>query len=147
MCIECKFVVFTLESGFGRYAFDAHRVNPPQEVDWNQIATESQPNSLFIHRITIKSRMVTPPWTATLSKLLHLGCHTHCICCPRYELWWPIMLGHYWLDAFEKETAYQVVLCSSSKFTFHIVYYQRQGKANNWTDFSVCFDTSRTLAR
>ena len=30
----------TLESGLGRCAFDAHRVNPPQEVDWNRIATE-----------------------------------------------------------------------------------------------------------
>ena len=102
------------------------------------IATESQPNSLFIHRVTIKSCMVTPPWTATLSKLSRLGHHTCCIRRPRYKLWWPIMLGHYWLDAVEKETAYQVVLCSSSKFTFHVVYYQQKGKANNWMDFSVC---------
>ena len=98
------------------------------------IGIESQPNSLFIHQIMIKSSTVTPPWTATLSKLSHLGCHTHCIPRSRYELWWPIMLGHYWLDAVGKETAYQVVLCSSSKFTFYVVYYQRQGKANNWTD-------------
>ena len=92
------------------------------------IGTESQPNSLFIHRITIKSRTVTPPWTATLLKLSRLGRHTHCIHHPRYKLWWPIMLGHYWLDAVEKETAYQMVLCSSLKFMFHIVYYQWQGK-------------------
>ena len=47
------------------------------------------------------------------------------------------MLGCYWLDAAEKETAYQVVLCSSTKFMFHVVYYQQQGKANNWTEFCV----------
>ena len=95
---------------------------------WRWIGTESEPNSLFIHRITIKSRTVTPPRTATLSKLSRLGHHTRCIRRPRYKLWWPIMLGHYWLDAVEKETAYQVVLCSSLKFMFHVVYYQWQGK-------------------
>ena len=35
-----------------------------------------------------------------------------------------------------------MVLHSSAKFTFHIIYYQQQGEANSWTDFSVCFDTS-----
>ena len=40
----------------------------------------------------------------------------------------------------KKDTTYQVVSCSSSKFTFHVVYYQRQGMANNWMDFSVCFE-------
>ena len=137
MRIKCIFVVFILESGFGWCALDVHRVNPPLEMDWNW----SGMNSLFIHLIMIKSCMVTPPWTATLSKLSHLGHHTCCIRRPRYELWWPIMLGHYWLDAVEKETACQVVLCSFSKFTFHAVYYQRQGKANNWTDFSDCVTT------
>ena len=39
MRIECAFVVFTLESGFGRCTFGAHRVNPPLEVDWNRIGT------------------------------------------------------------------------------------------------------------
>ena len=117
------------------------------EVDWNWIGTESEPNSLFIHRTTINLRMVTPLWTATLSKLCIWGHHKCSICRPRYELRWSIMLGCYWLDAADKETAYQVVLCSSSKFTFHFVYYQWQGKANNWTNFSVCFDTSRMLAR
>ena len=87
---------------------------------WRWIGTESEPNSLFIHRITIKSRTVTPPRTATLSKLSRLGHHTRCIRRPRYELRWPIMLGRHWLDAVEKETAYQVVSCSSSKFMFHI---------------------------
>ena len=28
------------EFGFGRCAFDAHRVNPPLEVVWNRIQTE-----------------------------------------------------------------------------------------------------------
>ena len=40
MCIECAFIAFTLESGFGRCALDAQRVNPPLEVDWNRIGTE-----------------------------------------------------------------------------------------------------------
>ena len=44
------------------------------------------------------------------------------------------------------ETTYQVASCSSSKCMFHVVYYQWQGKANNWTDFSVRFDTSGMLA-
>ena len=57
------------------------------------------------------------------------------------------MLGRSWLDAAENENAYQVVSCSSLKFTFRIVYYQQQGKANNLMNFSVCFDTSRMLAR
>ena len=90
---------------------------------WRWIGTESEPNSLFIHRITIKSCTVTPPWTAASTKLSHLGRHTCCICHPRYWIRWSIMLG--WLDAAENETAYQVISCSSSKFTFHVVYYQR----------------------
>ena len=56
---------------------------------------------------------------SNIVKFLCLGHHyTHCICCPGYELWWPIMLECYWLDAAKNETAYQVVSCSSSKFTF-----------------------------
>ena len=57
------------------------------------------------------------------------------------------MLGQYWLDAAKKETADQVILSSLSKFTLHVFYYQQQGKGSNWTDFSVCFNTSRMLAR
>ena len=113
---------------------------------WRWIGSEFEPNSLFIHRITIKSCMVIPLWTATLSKLYVWGHHTCCICRPRYELQCPIMLGRYWLDGVDKETTYQVVSCSSSKFTFHVVYFQRQDKTNNLTDFSVCFDKSRMLA-
>ena len=75
---------------FGRCAFDAHQVNPPQEVDWNQIATEF----IVYSSNNDKSRTVTPPWTATLSKLSRLGRHTRCIRRPRYELWWPIMAYH-----------------------------------------------------
>ena len=59
---------------------------------WRWIGTESEPNSLFIHWITIKSCTVTPPWTAALLKLSRLGRHTRCIHCPRYELQWPIMM-------------------------------------------------------
>ena len=106
-----------------------------------------EPNSLFIHWITIKSHTVTPPRTATLSKLSLLCRHTRSIRHLRYKLRWPVMLGWYWLDAAKNETTYQVVLCSSSKFTLHVFYYQWQGKGSNWTDFSVCFDTSRMLAR
>ena len=95
--------------------------NPIHLCRW--IGTESEPNSLFINWITIKSCTVTPPWTAILSKLSRLGRHTCCICRPRYWIRWSIMLG--WLDAAENETAYQVISCSSSKFTFHVVYYQR----------------------
>ena len=84
---------------------------------WRWIGTESEPNSLFIHRITIKSHTVTPP---RLLKLSRLGHHTCCSHCPICKLWWPIMLGHHWLDAVEKETVYRVVSCSSSKFMFHI---------------------------
>ena len=79
---------------------------------WRWIGTESEPKSLFIHRITIKSRTVTPLWTATLSKLCVWGHHKCRICRPRYKLRWPVMLGHYWLDAVDKETTYQVVSCS-----------------------------------
>ena len=122
MRIKCAFVTFTLESGFGRCAFNAHRVIHL----WRWIGTESEPNSLFIHRITIKSCTVTPPRTATLLKLSRLGHHTCCIRRPRYELRWPIMLGRHWLDAVKKETAYQKVSCSSSKFTFHIVYHSNK---------------------
>ena len=49
------------------------------EVDWNRIRTK-----LIVY---LKS------------------CPGHHICCirrPRYELWWPIMLDRYWLDAFTK---------------------------------------------
>ena len=86
----------------------------------NQIGTESEPNSLFIHRITVKLHSVTHPQTAALSKLLCLGHHTCCI-----QLQWSVMLGHSWLDAAENETAYQVISCSLSKFMFHVVYYQQ----------------------
>ena len=96
---------------------------------WRWIGTELEPNSLFIHWITIKSCTVTPPRTATSSKHLLLGQHTCSIHRLRYELRWPVMLGQYWLDAAKKETAYQVISCS------------------NWMDFSVCFDTSKMLAR
>ena len=107
--------------------------NPPLEM----IGAESEPNSLFIHWITINSHTVTTPWSAALSKLSHLGHHTCCIRYPRYQLQWPVMLGCSWIDAAENESAYQVISCSLSKFTFHVVYYQRQGKANNWTKFDV----------
>ena len=43
-----------------------------------------------------------PPWTAALSKLSRLGHHTCCIRRSRYQLQWPVMLGHSWLDATEK---------------------------------------------
>ena len=49
MLIEWAFIVFTLESGFGWWAFDAH---PPQEVDWNRIATEFIVYSLNNDKIT-----------------------------------------------------------------------------------------------
>ena len=137
---QCTLVVFTLESGLGRCELKVYWTNPHMEV-------ESEPNSLFIHRITIKSCTVTPPQTATSSKLGLLGHHTCSIHHLRYELRWPVMLGQYWLDAAKKETTYQVVSCNSSKFTLHVFYYQRQGKGNNWTDFSVCFGTSRMLAQ
>ena len=64
----------------------------------------------FTHRITIKSCTVMPPRTAVLSKLSRLGHHTCCICCSRYQLQWPVMLGRSWLDAAENETAYQVIV-------------------------------------
>ena len=102
----------------------AHRVNPSKEVDWNRIATEfivySSNNDKIKHGYAPTNSNIVEAFSSRLPW--------------RYELWWPIMLGHYWLDAVGKETAYQVVLCSSSKFTFYVVYYQRQGKANNWTD-------------
>ena len=107
---------------------------------WRWIRTKSKPNSLFIHRITIKSRTVTPPRTATSSKLSFLGHHTRCVCCLRKELRWPVMLGQNWIDAAKKETVYQVVscTCSLSKFTLHVFYYmyQRQGTVREvigWT--------------
>ena len=103
---------------------------------WRWIETKLEPNLLFIHWLTIKSCTVTPTWTATLSKLSLLGHHTRCTCHPRYELWWPVMLGHYWLVSAKKDR----LPC-----TFHVVYYQWQGKENNWTNFSICFDTSRML--
>ena len=108
------------------------------------IGTESEPNSLFIHQNNNKITHSYTPQTAASSKLLLLGHHTCCICCLRYELWWPIMLGHYWLDATKKRL---LISCSLLKFTFHVIYYQRQGMANNWMDFSVCSDTSRMLAQ
>ena len=118
-----------------RFWANAHRVNPPQEVNWNWIATEFTVYSSNNNKITHGYAPMNSNIIEAFASIRH----------PRYELWWPIMLGHYWLDSVKKETAYQVILCSSSKFTFHVVYYQRQGKANNWTDFSVCFDTSRML--
>ena len=103
---------------------------------WRWIETKLEPNLLFIHWLTIESCTVMPPWTAKLSKLSLLGHHTRCTCHPRYELWWPVMLGHYWLVSAKKDR----LPC-----TFHVVYYQWQGKENNWTNFSICFDTSRML--
>ena len=50
---------------------------------------ELELNSLFIRRKAIKSRTITPPQTAALSKLSRLGHHSHhtrCIRRPRYEL-------------------------------------------------------------
>ena len=142
-CIECAFVVFTLESGLGQCALDAHQVNPPLEV---RIGTEfivySSNNDKIMHGYTplnsniVKALRLRPPQTLYLPSKIRTT-----------KLRWPIMLGWYLLDAVDKETTYQVVLCSSSKFTFHVVYYQRQCKANNWMDFSVCFDTSRMLTR
>ena len=102
MHIECAFVVFKLESGFGRCALDAHRVNPLLEVDWNQIRTE------FIV-YSSNNNKITHSYTPMNSNTLRLGHHTHCVCRPRYELRLPILLGCYWLDAVDKETAYQVV--------------------------------------
>ena len=118
--IQCASNAHSLCSHLNLVLGDAHWMHIESIHLWRWIRTESEPNSLFIHRITIKSRMVPPPQTATSSKLSRLGHHTRCICHPRYELRWPIMLGRHWLDAVEKETAYQVVSCSSSKFTFHI---------------------------
>ena len=122
---------------------DAHQVNPPLEVDWNRIWTDFIVNSLNNDKITHGYASMS----SNIVEALHLCHHTRCICHPRYELQWPIVLGRYWLqsvDAVDKETAYLwVVSCSSSKFTFH---YQWQGKTNNWMDF-VCFNTSRMLAR
>ena len=114
--------IYTLRSQFGLGLCELN-------ANWMRIEIELEPNSLLIHRPTIKSCTVTPPQIAALSKLLYLGYHTRCIRCPRYEPQWPIMLGCYWLDAAKNETTYQVVLCSSSKFMFHIIYYQRQRKA------------------
>ena len=118
---------------------DAHSIRIESIHLWRWIGTESEPDLLFIHWITIKSRTVTPPRTATLSKLSRLGHHTRCIRHPRYEVRWPIMLGRHWLLAVEKEIAYRVVPCRSSKFTFHIVCYSDK-------EF-VCFDASRMLAQ
>ena len=114
---------------------------------WRWIGTESKTNSLFIHRKTIKSHTATLPRTATLSKLSLLGHHTCSIRCLRYELRWPVMLGWYWLDAAKKTqfTKWSHVVRQSSRPT--VFNYQRQGKGSNWTDFSVCFDTSRMMAR
>ena len=54
---------------------------------WRWIGTESELNSMFIHRITIKSRTATPPQTAaSSSKLSLLGHHTRSIRRLRYEL-------------------------------------------------------------
>ena len=119
MRIECALVTFTL---------CVHN-SVRGDVNWMRIqrwiGTESELNSLFIHQITIKSHTVMPPWTVALSKLSRLGRHTCCIHRPRYWIQWSIMLGCSWLDAAENKTAYQVISCSSSKFTFHVVYYQR----------------------
>ena len=66
-----------------------------------------EPNSLFIHRIMIKSSTVTLPMNSNIVEALCLGHHTCCICHPIYEQQWPIILGCYWLDAVNKETIYQ----------------------------------------
>ena len=84
MRIECALVMFTLfihKSILGDGNWMRIQPNPPLEV----IGTESKPNILFIHWITIKSHTVTSPWTAALSKLSRLGHHTCCIRCPRYH--------------------------------------------------------------
>ena len=75
--------------------------------------------SLFIHRITIKSHTVTPPRTATLSKLSLLGHHTRTIRHLRYKLWWPVMLEWYWLGAAKKRplTKWSHVVHQSSPWT------------------------------
>ena len=106
--IQCAFVAFTLESSFRMRIESIHL--------WRWIGTEF----IVYSSNNDKLRMVTPPRTASLSKLSRLGHHRRCIRCPRCELRWPIMLRRHWLDAVEKETAYQVVSCSSSKFTFHM---------------------------
>ena len=80
---------------------DAHSVRIESIHLRKWIGTE---NLLFIHRIAIKITNGYAPHERCRS--LHLGHYTRCICCPRYELRWPIMLGCYWLDAVNKETAY-----------------------------------------
>ena len=100
--IQCALNVHSSCSHLNPILGDAHWMCIESIHLWRWIGTKSELNSLFIHRITIKSRMVTSPRTATLSKLSCLVHHTRCISCPRYELWWPIMLGCHWLGAVEK---------------------------------------------
>ena len=98
---------------------------------WRWIGTEPKPNLSFIHRITIKLRSYAPMNSSIVEAFVSRP--PYMLYSPSNQLQWPVMLGHSWLGAAENETAYQVGSCSSSKFTFHIVYYEWQGKANNWT--------------
>ena len=93
--IQCASNVHSSHSHLNPVLGDAHWMRIESIHLWRWIGTKSEPNSLFIHRITIKTRTVTPPRTATLSKLSRLGHHTRCIRRPRYELRCPIMLGRH----------------------------------------------------
>ena len=108
-------------------------------TEWNWIIVYSSNNNKITHSYTptnsniVEAFASRPPYTHYSPSKIQtmMACHAGMVltrCC-------------------QKETTYQVVSCSSSKFTLNVFYYQRQGKGNNWTEFSVCFDTSRILAR
>ena len=93
--------VHTSNLVFRQCVLDAHWVNPPLEVDWNQIGTKlifvySLNNSKIMHGYALHEQQHCRSFC--------LGHHTHCICHLRYEPRCAIMLGCYWLDAVDKET-------------------------------------------
>ena len=113
---------FALEFGLGRCKLNVLWTNPPMEVDWKQFGTEFTVISSSNNKITHSA----PSSTATLSKLSCLG-HIHVL----YILYlpskiWTTMAYHAGLltSYCQKETAYQVVSCSLSKFAFHVFFYQ-----------------------
>ena len=118
--IQCASNVHSSRSHLNPVLDDAHSMRIKSIHLWRWIGTEFIVFSLINDKIMHGYAPTNSNIVEAFASRLYLSLHTRCIRHPRYELQWPIMLGCHWLDAVEKGTAYQVVSCSSSKFTFHI---------------------------
>ena len=109
MRIQCSLVVFTLEFDLGRCELNVHWTNPPLEVDWNRTG-----NEFIVY--SLNNNKTTHSYAPTNSNIVKVFAsrppYTHCICHPRYKLWWSIMLRCYWLDAAENETTISKWFCA-----------------------------------